>query len=155
MRLLMIQKARKFPSAFPLLVGSWFVPGLGFIARRDYWRGAAVFILLNGTFLLGLLLHGTVLPAEFNYFSPSFNVVNLLTFIGQMGNGAASLFCLASAKWKLGIIRPVETDPWFDLAALYLLVSGCMNYFCVCNVYDRYFGRQSEPSEAAGGRKQC
>jgi len=148
-----MQKAPKFASAFPLVAGSWLVPGLGFIARGNYWRGAAVFLLLSGTFLLGLLLRGTVLVPEFNYFSPTFNVVSVLTFIGQMGNGAASLFCLADAKWHLGIIRPIEPDPWFDLAALYLLVSGCMNYFCVCNVYDRYFGRQREPSEAAKSKQ--
>ena len=148
-----MQKARTLASAFSLLVGSWLVPGSAFIARRNYWRGAAVFLLLNGTFLFGLLLHGTVLVPEFNYFSPSFNIVNVLTFIGQMGNGAASLLCLADAKWNMGIIRPVETDAWFDLAALYLLVSGCMNYFCVCNVYDRYFGRQGEPSEAAKSKQ--
>jgi len=133
-------------SEVALVVGSWLVPGLGFLVKRNYWRGVAIFLLLNGTFFLGLLLHGTVLVPEFAYSSPSFNIVSVLTFIGQMGNSGASLLCLANDHWNWRIIRPVESDPWFDLASLYLLVSGCMNYFCVCNYYDRYLGRQ-EPGE--------
>ena len=153
-----------------LVFGSWLVPGLGFMVKGNYWRGATVFVVLNGTFFLGLLLHGTVLVPEFNYRSPAFNVVNLLTFIGQMGNGGASAVCLARDKWKgerpaedvetrrsrpdpfkrilhktgdalRRVLPPArETDALFDLALLFMLVSGCMNYFCVCNFYDRYLG---------------
>jgi len=131
-------------------VGSWLVPGLGFAAKRNYWRGAAIFVLLNGTFFIGLLLHGTVIVPEFHYHSPAFNIVSILTFFGELGNGLASFFCLANDRWHLGLLRPVETDPFFDLATLYLLVSGCMNYFCVCNFYDRHiagiFGGESSES---------
>ncbi|MCX8037067.1 MAG: hypothetical protein N3D11_08500 [Candidatus Sumerlaeia bacterium] len=130
-----------------LLAASWVIPGLGFLVKRDWWRGAAIFFLLNATFVVGLLLHGTVLVPEFRYTSPAFNIVSLLTFIGQMGNSGASLFCLAHDHWHWNLFRPIESHPWFDLASLYLLVSGCMNYFCVCNYYDRYLGRR-EPAPA-------
>jgi len=131
---------RRLPFGVGLLLtlASWIVPGSGFVVCRNYWRGLAIFALITTTFFLGLLLHGTVLIPDFYYRSPSFNVVNLLTFIGQMGNGGASLFCLAHDRWNWRILQSVETDPRFDLAMLYLLVSGCMNYFCVCNFYDRH-----------------
>jgi hypothetical protein len=140
-----------FASEILLTIGSWLVPGLGFLVKRNYWRGAAIFLLINGTFLLGLLLHGTVLIPDFNYRSPSFNVVNLLTFLGQMGSAGPSLFCLARDQWNWKIFPPVETDPLFDLAMLYLLVSGCMNYFCVCGFYDRYVADQTPGDSAARG----
>ncbi|KPK71910.1 MAG: hypothetical protein AMJ84_05305 [Acidithiobacillales bacterium SM23_46] len=141
-------------SGVGLVVGSWLVPGLGFVLRRNYWRGAAVFLILNGTFLLGLLLHGTVLVPEFRYYSPAFNIVNLLTFIGQLGNAGASLFCLAHDRLQWDILRADETHPWFDLAALYLLVSGCMNYFCVGSFYDRYLAAgKTQGEERAGGEQ--
>jgi len=133
-----------------LAISSWFVPGLGFVLQRNYWRGVAIFLLISSTFLIGLLLHGTVLMAEFHYRSPSFNIVSLLTFLGQMGNGGASLVCLAHDKWNWGLFQPIETDPRFDVATLYLLVSGCMNYFCVCNVYDRYVARQGQGGTPVG-----
>jgi len=132
-----------------LIAGSWLLPGLGFLVKGNWWRGLTILIFLNGTFLLGLMLYGTVLVPDFNFRSPAFNIVSVLTFIGQMGNAGASLFCLANDHWGWHIVRPVETDPWFDLATLYLLVSGCMNYFCVCNYYDRYVAPQPEGEKTA------
>lgn len=129
--------------ALVLVVLSWLVPGSGFIIKRNWWRGLIIFLLLNGTFALGLLLHGSVVVPELRYRSPGFNIVNILTFAGQMGNGGGSLLSLAYNH----LVLPEEkrqmlgSHPWFDLAALYLLVSGCMNYFCVCSFYDRYYGR--------------
>lgn len=135
-----------------LVAGSWLVPGLGFIVKRDYWRGMAIFLILNGTFALGLLLHGTILIPEFDYRDPAFNIVNLLTFVGELGNAGASLLRLAYDHWKWGDLNPlpVETHAWFDLAVLYLLVSGCMNYFCVCSFYDRYVARTVDETESKG-----
>jgi len=134
-------------SGILLIIGSWLVPGLGFIVKRNYWRGVAVFVILNGTFFFGMLLHGTVLIPEFHYSSPSFNIVNVLMFIGQMGNGAASLFCIGRDHWQWSVLTPVETNPLFDLAMLYMLVSGCMNYFCICSLWDRQVGSMGEEDE--------
>jgi len=138
------KRALSAGSGIILTLGSWLVPGLGFVVQRNYWRGVAIFFLINGTFVIGLLLHGTILIPEFRYSSPAFNIVSLLTFIGQMGNGGANFFCLAHDKWNWGLIRPLETHPWFDLATLYLLISGCMNYFCVCSFYDRHAAPQKK-----------
>lgn len=140
-------------SGIVLLIGSWLIPGLGFILKRNYWRGVAIFFLLNGTFLIGLLLQGTVIMPDWRYWSQSFNVVNCLMFIGQMGNAGASLLswlCLIPDQAHLGIFRPNERGPWFDLATLYLLVSGSLNYFCVCNFYDRYWGRKDAGEKVEG-----
>jgi hypothetical protein len=140
-------------SGIALLVGSWFVPGLGFIVKRNYWRGVVIFLLLNATFLIGLLLQGTVIMPDWRYWSPGFNVVNCLVFIGQMGNAGAGLLSwifLTPDQVHLRIFQPNERGPWFDLATLYLLVSGCLNYFCVCNFYDRYLGSKEAKEKVEG-----
>jgi hypothetical protein len=141
------EQQQTIESKIALVVGSWLVPGLGFVIKGNYWRGLIIFCLLNGTFFLGLLLHGTIMVPEYRYSEPAFNIVNLLLFVGQIGNGGASLlsqFFLTPDQPHLGILTPSDRNPWFDLAGLYLLVSGCMNYFCVCNFYDRYFGKRPE-----------
>jgi hypothetical protein len=147
--LLGLERGVSFAGGVLLTLGSWFVPGVGFVIQRDYWRGVAIFLLINGTFLLGLLLHGTILIPEFHYSSPAFNIVNLLTFAGQIGNAGASLFCLVHDQWNWRVFQPIETDPRFDLATLYLLVSGCMNYFCVCSFYDRHVGAHETDDKPA------
>jgi hypothetical protein len=121
-----------------LVLASWLVPGLGFLVKRDYWRGLTIFFLINATFAIGLVLHGTVLVPEFRISSPSFNIVALLTFVGEIGNAGATLFCLLHDWRGWHVFRGIEEHPYFDLASLYLLVSGCMNYFCVSNFYDRH-----------------
>jgi hypothetical protein len=133
-----------------LLIGNWLIPGVGFVAKGRIWRGIVLFLLINGTFAIGLFLHGAVLVPEFNYRSPAFNIVNLLTFFGQMGNGGASLLTLVHDRLGWGIFPTDERSALFDLASLYLLVAGCMNYFCVMNFYDRYMAPEdvSEGKEA-------
>jgi hypothetical protein len=141
-----------------LLVLSWLIPGIGFIAKGSIWRGLSLFVLINGTFALGLLLHGTVLIPQFRYSDPAFNIVSLLTFIGQIGDGGASLLTLARDQYYYGKLLagggwlPYEMHPWFDLASLYLLVAGSANYFAVSNFYDRYLGRHNRPEPQTGGR---
>jgi hypothetical protein len=135
-----------------LLIGSWLIPGLGFIAKGNVWRGVALFVLINATFALGLLLHGSVLIPQFQYHDPAFNIVNLLTFFGEMGNGGASLLAVLRDYIQHGPAAPgnwlpSEKHPWFDLATLYLLVSGSANYFAVSSFYDRYIGKR-HPAEA-------
>jgi hypothetical protein len=139
-----------------LLIGSWLVPGLGFLVKREYWRGVSLFLLINGTFLLGLLLHGNVIVPEFRYHDPGFNIVNLLTFFGELGNGGGSLLTLARMRFgwldtPLTLFRPDETNALFDLATLYLLVSGSANYFATTSFYDRYIGRRRQGATETEG----
>jgi len=157
------------PIDIALLVGSWLVPGLGFLAKGSYWRAFAIFTLINGTFLTGMFLHGTVLVPEFHYTSPAFNIVSLLTFLGQLGNGGASLLVIARdqfAEWlaQAGRFDPANAPLWyllpgneqhalFDLATLYLLVSGSANYFCVSNFYDRHISPRRASAAEHGDSK--
>ena len=135
------------------LLLAWLVPGAGFLAHGRIGRGLTLFIALHLTFVLGVLMHGGVAWPVWSASDPGFNIVNNLTFIIQLGNGLPSLASLyATAKGAHGWLSFLAADlshPLFDLSSFYLLVAGAMNYFAVCNTYDRLFARRAQ-EETAG-----
>jgi hypothetical protein len=127
----------------------WLIPGSGFLLKRAYARGAALFGIIVVTFAIGVVLGGAVIWPVWNPKGEGFNIVSCLTFIVQLGNGLPGLLSLMS---NLGLgaafLRVKEWEGRFDLASFYLLISGAMNYFVVMNFYDRYYNKgYRKPSE--------
>jgi len=126
---------------------SWLIPGSGFVLRKHYARGVVLFLLINVTFMIGVLLNGAVVWPIWNRHIEGFNIVNNLTFIVQLGNGFLSLLSLVGHSLRPnGVLTGQEWHAYFDLASFYLLVSGGMNYFVVCHFCDRF-------SEAPRGKR--
>ncbi len=128
---------------------NWLVPGSGYFLVGERRRGWGLVMLLNGMFLLGLGLHGSVLWPEFNFRSPTFNIINVLTFSVEMGAGGPALACLA-ARSGAGeasgstLVRWLSGDPshaLHDLAVFHLLLVGALNYFACCALHDRFRSR--------------
>lgn len=129
--------------------GSWMIPGLGFFLRGRRIRALILFLVIEGTFFLGLILQGGVTPPVLD---PSGGgIISFLTFIIQLGNGLSGFFSLGASLWSANLkaqglipgplVIYFAGDPpkaLFDQASLYLLVSGAMNYFAVTNFHDRY-----------------
>lgn len=131
---------------------NWLIPGVGFIIKGRVRQGIILFLILNITFIIGLLLYGSVVFPSFDTSDVSFNWLNVLTFVGQMGNGGLSMFSMVHAKQKFLIFQffqANEAHPWADLAALYFLVSGAMNYFATCNLWDRVYRASDIKKESA------
>ena len=122
---------------------NWLAPGVGFIIKGKYRQGIILFLILNTTFLIGLLLYGEVTVPTVQTDDASFNWLNILTFIGQMGNGGMSILSISlhtlAEKKNIQIFQTNSAHPWADLAVLYFLVSGAMNYFATCNLWDRVY----------------
>ena len=126
---------------------SWLIPGSGFVLRKHYARGVVLFLLINVTFMIGVLLNGAVVWPIWNRHIEGFNIVNNLTFIVQLGNGLLSLLSLVGHSFRPnGVLTGQEWHAYFDLASFYLLVSGGMNYFVVCHFCDRFSGRAKDKS---------
>lgn len=126
------------------------VPGAGFLAARDWVRGACLVALVNGVFLLGLMFNGYVVVPAFSPKDPLFNVVSLLTFVMQAFHGGG---CLA-AIWAqgadgavAGLLARDAGAPFADLGAFHLLVAGGLNYFATVKLFDLLTGRDSWPEE--------
>jgi len=131
------------------LIGSWFVPGFGFFRRGRYARALVIFIVIEFTFLMGLLLKGGVALPVLDASGGS--IISVLTFIIQLCNGLLSLVSLGAVLWDQslalrglnasGLVKFFCGSPphaFFELGAFYLLVAGAMNYFTIMNFYDRY-----------------
>ena len=132
---------------------SWFIPGSGFLIRRQIARGLSVFLILNLTFLLGLALSGGVILPPLSPGSPGFSYVSILVFLGQIGNGMLALLCvivqelqshLGSSSSVVSVLvhffSAAPEDALFELGSFYIIISGTMNYFVLCNFHDRYKG---------------
>lgn len=104
-------------------------------------RGILFFVLLQVTFLIGAALRGSVLIPEFNFRSPGFNLLNILTFITQVFNGGLGIISMLPELFGAGaaILPNDEAGTFADLGAFYLLVSGGMNYFVLASTYDNFY----------------
>lgn len=135
----MLQEKGKIslPRIIVEIVLSWLIPGSGFLLHRQITRGIIILIVLSATFVLGLLLEGTVVFPVWSPREEGFNVINILTFLSQMGYGSLSLLCLASHTLGLSFFQGNQAGSFFDLASFYLIVAGGINYLMVFNFYDR------------------
>ena len=129
------------------LLMAWLIPGLGHILQRDYRRGLILFLVTQTVFTLGLVFHGAVLWPPINANDWGFNAMNILTFAVQLGNGLASLLCLAVSNHFTEWAGTVRAHTLFELGSIYLLMAGAINSFSVGAVYDRYLRRGRHPAE--------
>ena len=140
-----------------LMALSWLIPGAGFMAMGQVARGLVLFAFIEIPFVIGVAMTGAVLPPAWTPGDWGANIVNTLTFITQMGNGFAGGLWLVGDLLNNAFLGPDPPhylqivsflfgnkffmgDPphaLFELASFYIMVSGGLNYFCVCNFYDR------------------
>jgi len=131
---------------------AWLIPGGGFLIHGRIVRGLILLGMLSITFVLGVALDGGLVWPVWSIRDPGFNIVNNLSFIIQLGAGVPALVSLAAGagvEALPGWLAADASSSLFDLSGFYLLVAGAMNYFVVCNTYDRLFGPPSEPQKAA------
>ena len=119
---------------------AWLIPGAGFFFKRCYIRGAVLFVLITVTFAVGVRFRGCVELPIWSPRSEGFNLVAILTFLVQLGAGLPSVLSVLAHKLNISLLAGDPADPMFDLATFYILVAGALNYFVVCNFYDRFYG---------------
>lgn len=137
-----------------VLLLSWLIPGFGFWHHGRRARAVFFFVTLQATFLVGALLQGSVLWPDFNYRSPNFNLVAVLTLFTQMFNGLAALVSLLPEfAGGFHLLPYNETSSWSDLGSFYLLVSGGMSYFVLMSTYDTFYGRKASAARGGGRRE--
>lgn len=138
---------------------NWLVPGSGFLLVGEAKRALALMLMFAAVFATGLGLRGGVVKPEWNPKSETFNIINVLTFVVQMGGGAPTLASLAAQPApdvRADTLSPLrrffagqESHAAFDLGSFHLLLVGAMNYFACCFLFDR-FGR-TEPADGPPG----
>jgi hypothetical protein len=135
-----------------LVLIDWAIPGLGFALVGRWTRGLAQFLIVWVTFAIGLALHGGVVWPSWSIHAAGFNLINNITFVIQMGAGLPALASLAGGWLGLSWLGGVPQDPFFELGGYYMVVAGALNYFAVCNLYDRVVHPRPRYRESSEGR---
>lgn len=114
---------------------NWALPGVGFILAGRKTRGLIQMGLVFVTFAIGLLLRGGVIWSWGQ--DASFNLVNIITYIIQMGAGLPAIVSMVAHLNGYAPLGGVPPHGYFELGSFYLVVAGALNYFATCNLYDR------------------
>ncbi len=115
------------------VVLAWLLPGYGLWVMGEKTRAVLLGAVLQFTFLMGCILRGSVVLPDLQGGADGFNIVAVLVFVIQMGNGALASLSLLPELFggAVSILPTNESHAYADLGQMWLLVSGGMNYFLV------------------------
>lgn len=138
---------------FPVFI-NWLFPGIGYYFIGKKIKALILFILLEITFIIGFLLHSQVAIPMINPFSLGFNLINIFTFIVQLGNGFFSIVSIINERFHLNLFWAIPSHSTYELGGYYMLVSGASNYFITMHIYDTLCGRVKKKKEEKEGVTQ-
>jgi hypothetical protein len=126
-------------SAWAIGVLAWFVPGLGHLLQRRWWRG----LLMGGavwlSFLVGLAMGGHMF--DMNAPEGSSQILQVPPMIANLGTGALYII-----SWLLGygfVDDPVQAArATYEYGNTFLLIAGLMNYLTMLDAFDIAVGRK-------------
>ena len=123
------------------LIGAlaWFVPGLGHLMLRRWWRallmGGAVWL----SFFIGLAMGGHMF--DLNAPEGSSQLLQVPPMIANLGTGALYII-----SWLLGYgfaDDPVQAArATYEYGNTFLLIAGLMNYLTMLDAFDIAVGRK-------------
>lgn len=113
------------------LISAWLVPGLGHVYLKRYLRGAAFFVLVIASVLIGCWLQG-------NLYTPvRGQPLTLLATLGAMGMGFP-YFLLRYGLHYQGEIMGAS----YEYGTAFLLTAGLMNWLLVLDAFDIVRGKK-------------
>jgi hypothetical protein len=115
-------------------VGGLLVPGLGHLLLGRWVRGVLLLISVVLLFILGLGMHGALVPPPVPGEFVSFRTLNAFA---NAGTGLPYVIAL-----KTGQGEGVPTEQTADYGWLFLVVAGLLNYLIVFDAFDIARGRK-------------
>lgn len=141
-RTLEVSGPRPVPAARRAIavVAAWIIPGAGHLTLGRYGRALLFFVVITGTFILGLALHGRlywpVASEEATMFP--FDLITVLWFFTQIGSG----LCYVAA-YLLGFgTTPEPWSPTFEYGYTFMCLAGLLNYLVIHDAFDIASGRK-------------
>ncbi len=113
------------------LVLGWFLPGLGHVFLKKYWRGLIFFLSITCMFLLGLFLEGRI------YSFQTENPLTILAFFSDLGIGAY-YFLAKIFSFGLGNLKSTT----FEFGTAYIAGAGLLNYLVALDALDIALGKK-------------
>jgi hypothetical protein len=114
------------------LVLGWFMPGLGHVVLKKYWRGLVFFICITAMFALGLILEGRIY---------SFQTENPLTILGFFSDLGIGFYYFLSKILTFGLGNLKSTT--FEFGTAYIAGAGLLNYLVALDAYDIALGKKT------------
>ncbi len=115
----------------PLIAG-WLFPGAGHFLLRKWGRGALLSISIIGMFVMGLAMKGKI-------YSNAQDILDLLGFVGDLGNGLLFLVCRILG---LGADQVMVTTA--DYGTKFIVVAGLLNVIAAVDAHNLRTGRKPE-----------
>jgi hypothetical protein len=109
----------------------WFIPGAGHLVQRRWIRGLLLMFSVVIMFLLGLAMQGKVYAANTG------DILDMLGFVGDVGNGALYIVTIAMG-WGQGAIHRATAD----YGTKYIIVAGLLNIICAVDAYHIAMGKK-------------
>jgi len=113
------------------LVLGWFIPGLGHISLKKYWKGGIFFVCISSMAALGLLMGGKI------YSFQTENPLTILAFFSDLGNG---LLYILSKFFSFGLGNLKNTT--FEFGNAYIAGAGLLNYLVALDAFDTAAGKK-------------
>ncbi len=114
----------------PLIAG-WLVPGAGHFLQGKWGRGALLAASVVGMFATGLAMQGML-------FSSVHDILDLLGFVGDLGNG---LLFIVGRIAGLGVDQiQVTTQEW---GTRFIEVAGLLNVIAAVDAHNIRTGRKA------------
>jgi len=109
----------------------WLIPGAGHMIQKRWIRGLLLMVSVVAMFVLGLLMQGRI------YKPNGGNVLDILSFIGDMGAGGMYIVCRA-----LDLGNGVVAHATANYGTNFIIVSGLLNFISVADAYHIAIGKR-------------
>ncbi|HEX5734363.1 MAG TPA: DUF6677 family protein [Blastocatellia bacterium] len=121
------------------IAAAWLIPGAGHLTLGRFGRGLMFFVLIVGSFALGLALEGRLYwptvsdpPSMFH-----FDLISVLWTFAQIGSGLCYLVSYAMG-WGTNPL-PAATNEYGNT---FMFLAGLLNYLIIHDAYDIAAGRK-------------
>jgi len=122
-----------------VVVLAWLIPGAGHFALGRLGRGALFLVLIAGSFVLGLSLHGRLyapVPDQTTMFH--FDLISVLWSFAQVGTGLC--YILGHVLGFGSTYRPGA--PTYEYGNTFMFLAGLLNYLVIHDAFDIAAGRK-------------
>lgn len=117
--------------AVTAIILGWFIPGLGHIYLRRYWRGLVFLAAIAMMSLMGLMMGGKIYPLQAE------NPLTFLAFLSDLGNG---LLYIISRFLPVGLGELERLS--FEFGTAFLAGAGLLNYLVALDAWDIARGKK-------------
>ena len=121
------------------VVSAWLVPGAGHFALGRFGRGALFLVLIAGSFVLGLSLHGRLYaPVADSTTLLHVDLISVLWSFAQVGTGLC--YILGHVLGFGSNYRPGA--PTYEYGNTFMFLASLLNYLVIHDAFDIAAGRK-------------